>query len=98
MIVCAWCRKALIGKDHDDAAIHTSCKGCLQVHTVCDRCLANLLQSLDAETVARLMAADNAARHSLPYATRSAKQDRPAHNDRHARRHESEQALSLQRG
>lgn len=94
MIVCAWCRKALIDKIRDDAALHTSCKGCLVVHTVCDRCLGSLLHSLDSETVARLMAEDSAARRSLPYMALPAQPNRPAHNHLRTRQHDSEQALA----
>ena len=97
MIVCAWCRKALIDRIHDTTAIHTSCKGCLLVHTVCDRCLANLLRSLDGETVTRLTAEDAAARRSLPNVTLPARHKVPAMNDQ-CRLHASEEALALPRG
>jgi hypothetical protein len=98
MIVCAWCRKALIDKIRDEAALHTSCKGCLVVHTVCDRCLAGLLHSLDAETVARIMAEDSAARHSLPNLALPPKHQLPAHHQLHTRRHDRDRVLAVAGG
>lgn len=61
MIVCAWCRKGLIERFRDETAMHSSCKACLLVHTVCDYCLANLLSTMDGEAVTGRISADHTA-------------------------------------
>jgi hypothetical protein len=96
MIVCGWCRKALIERFRDEMAMHSLCKGCLVVHTVCDYCLAKLVRTLGGEAVTGPLPAESAARPSRPYATVPATNVRSG-NEVHTRRHETAQSLSLPR-
>ena len=99
MIVCAWCRKALIERFRDEMAMQSSCKGCLLIHTVCDYCLAKLVRTLDGEAVTGPLSAESTARHSHPHATLSATNNVRSGKGIHMRRHEVvEEPLSLPRG
>jgi hypothetical protein len=97
MIVCAWCRKSLIERFRDETAMHSLCKGCLLVHTVCDYCLAKLVRTLDGEAVTGPLSAASTARHSRTCSTVTGTNNLRSGNGVYARRHELEQPSSLPR-